>query len=148
VFAVLSLGNFGTADTQGVELGAVSMWPSGWRFDGSYTWFDSSIHGASPETPLSPNTPPHQAAFGASYAAPRFDAGVRYRWVDAFDWVSGVYAGPIPAYGIVDAQLNVPVTPRLTAGVNASNLLDNHHYEMFGGDVLRRRALTYVMVTW
>ncbi|MDQ3211043.1 MAG: TonB-dependent receptor, partial [Acidobacteriota bacterium] len=148
VFAVLSLGNFGSADSQGLELSGFSVLPSGWRLDASYAWFGSSIRADSPETPLSPNTPRHQISAGLTYVSPRFDIGARYRWVDAFEWVSGVYTGPVPAYGIVDAQANIPLTVRLKLGVNASNLLDNRHYEMFGGDVLRRRALAHVTVTW
>lgn len=148
VFAYLSLGNFGVANTQGLELSALAMLPSGWRLDVSYTWFDFSIEAASPETPLSPNTPSHQAGVGVTYVSPRFDAGARYRWVDAFTWVSGVYRGPVPAYGIVDAQANVQIAPRLAVGVDIANLFDNAHYEMFGGDVLRRRALAHVTVSW
>lgn len=148
VFALLSLGNFGAADTQGLELSALAMLPSGWRFDASYAWFDFSIEADSPETPLSPNTPAHQAAAGATYVHPRFDAGIRYRWVDATRWVSGVYRGTVPSYGVVDAQANVPLASRLILGVDVANLFDNEHYEMFGGDVLRRRALAHVTVTW
>ena len=148
VFAFLSLGNFGVADTHGLELSALAMLPEGWRLDASYTWFDFSIEADSPETRLSPNTPAHQVGLGLTYVSPRFDAGARYRWVDAFDWVSGLYAGRVPAYSIVDAQANVPITPRLAVGVDVSNLFDNAHYEMFGGDILRRRALAHLTVGW
>jgi iron complex outermembrane receptor protein len=148
VFAFLSLGNFGVADTQGLELSALAMLPEGWRLDASYTWFDFSIEADSPETRLSPNTPAHQVGLGLTYVSPRFDAGARYRWVDAFDWVSGLYDGRVPAYAIVDAQANVPITPRLAVGVDVSNLFDNAHYEMFGGDILRRRALAHLTVGW
>jgi hypothetical protein len=33
-------------------------------------------------------------------------------------------------------------------GTNISNLFDRSHFEMFGGDLLRRRALAHVTVTW
>jgi hypothetical protein len=42
----------------------------------------------------------------------------------------------------------VPLTKRLTLGVDVANLFDNAHYEMFGGDVLRRRALAHLTVGW
>jgi len=148
VFAVLSQANFGKADTQGVELSATAHLSSGWRLDASYALFDFSISDDPPDIPLLPNTPRHQAAVGAAYVTSQFDAGLRYRWVDGFEWVSGVYAGPVPAYGIADLQMNYPVTARLALGLDVANLLDHAHYEMFGGDLLRRRALAHVTVNW
>jgi iron complex outermembrane receptor protein len=148
VFAVLSLANFGKARTQGVELNATAHLKAGWRLDASYALFDFKISDDPPDVPLLPNTPRHQAAVGAAYVTRQFDAGLRYRWVDGFEWVSGVYAGPVPSYGVADLQVNYPVTPRLTLGVDVANLFDHAHYEMFGGDLLRRRALAHATVSW
>jgi len=148
IFAVLSLGNFGTARTQGLELSSLTVLPSGWRVEFGYSWFDADVEVSSPETPLEPNTPPHQASAGVVYVAPRFDAGGRLRWVHEFDWVSGVFAGPVPSYTVVDAQTNVKLTGQLTLGVDVANLFDNDHYEMFGGDLLGRRALAHLTVGW
>lgn len=148
VFAVLSLGNFGTAKTQGIELSSLTMLPSGWRVDLGYSWFDSEVEADSPGIPLEPNTPHHQASGGLVYVNPRFDVGGRVRWVDGFNWVSGVYAGPVPSYTVVDVQANVPLSTRLALGVDVANLFDNAHYEMFGGDVLGRRALAHLTVGW
>jgi hypothetical protein len=44
--------------------------------------------------------------------------------------------------------VNYPITARLTLGVDVANLLDHAHYEMFGGDLLRRRALAHATVSW
>jgi len=148
IFAVLSLGNFGSARTQGIELSSLTMLPSGWRVDLGYSWFDSEVDADSPETPLEPNTPHHQASGGVVYVNPHFDVGGRVRWVDGFNWVSGVYAGPVPSYTVVDVQANVPLTKQLTLGVDVANLFDNAHYEMFGGDVLHMRALAHLTVGW
>ena len=148
VFAVLSQANFGKADTQGVELSATAHLRAGWRLDASYALFDFSISDDPPDIPLLPNTPRHQAAVGAAYVTSQFDAGLRYRWVDGFEWVSGVYAGPVPAYGVADLQMNYPVTARLALGFDVANLLNHAHYEIFGGDLLRRRALAHVTVNW
>ena len=148
IFALLSLGNFGTATTQGIELSSLTILPSGWRIELGYSWFDADVEVSSPETPLEPNTPPHQASAGVVYTAPRFDAGGRVRWVHEFDWVSGVFAGPVPSYTVVDAQTNVQLTRQLTLGVDVANLFDNDHYEMFGGDLLGRRALAHLTFGW
>lgn len=148
IFALLSLGNFGTATTQGIELSSLTILPSGWRIELGYSWFDADVEVSSPETPLEPNTPPHQASAGVVYTAPRFDAGGRVRWVHEFDWVSGVFAGPVPSYTVVDVQTNVQLTRQLTLGVDVANLFDNDHYEMFGGDLLGRRALANLTIDW
>jgi outer membrane receptor protein involved in Fe transport len=148
VFAVLSLGNFGSARAQGIELGSMTILPSGWRIDASYSWFDADIDSDLPENPLRPNTPPHQASAGLVYAARRFDVGGRLRWVHGFDWVSGVYAGTVPGYSVTDAQVNVVLSPQLTLGLDVANLFDHDHYELFGGDLLGRRALAHLTVGW
>lgn len=147
-FAVLSLGNFGQADTQGIELGVTTQLEGGWRIDASYAWFDFTIANEAPDIALLPNTPGHQGAVGVTYVSQAFDAGVRARLVDGFQWASGIYAGPVPAYGVVDAQANYTFNPRLRAGLDVTNLLDHEHYELFGGDLLRRRALAHFTVGW
>lgn len=148
VFAVLSLANFGEADTQGVELSATAHLKEGWRVDASYAWFDFTIANAAVDVPLLPNTPSHQGAIGVTYVSAKFDAGLRARLVDGFQWVSGIYAGPVASYGVVDLQANYPVNTRFSVGVDVANLLDHSHYEMFGGDLLRRRALAHTTVSW
>jgi len=148
VFAVLSLASSGEARTQGLELSSITMLPSGWRMDVSYAWFDLREQQQVAEALLHPNTPRHQAAAGVTYVSTRFDAGARARWVDAFDWVSGVYAGSVPSYAVVDLTANVPLSPRLTVGLDVSNLLNHEHYEIFGGDLLRRRAVAHLDVAW
>jgi outer membrane receptor protein involved in Fe transport len=148
VFAVLSQANFGKADTQGLELSATAHLNERWRVEASYAWFGFTIANDAPEVPLLPNTPRHQGALGVTYTSPKFNAGVRARLVDGFEWVSGIYAGPVPSYGVVDLQANYPVNTRLAVGVDVANLLDHTHYEMFGGDLLRRRALAHATVSW
>ena len=147
VFAVLSLANFGEADTQGIELSATTHF-NAWRFDASYGWFDFTIKSEAPDVPLAPNTPSHQGALGAAYVTTQFDVGARVRLVDGFDWVSGIYAGPVPGYGVVDLQANYQVTSALQVGFEVANALNHVHYEIFGGDLLRRRALGHATIGW
>jgi hypothetical protein len=42
----------------------------------------------------------------------------------------------------------VKVGARTMLLVNAANLFDNSHYEIFGGDLLRRRALVSIRQEW
>jgi len=147
VVALLSFANFGSATTAGVELGATYVLPSGWRVQGSYTGFHSSVSDL-PENPLSPNTPGHQFSVGMAYERNRISSSVRYRRVDRFPWVVGIYTGPVPSYSVVDLNGGYRLTSHITAGADVANLLDHDHYEAFGGDLLGRRALGHLTYSW
>jgi len=147
IVAALSFGNFGSATTAGVELGATYILLAGWRAQGSYTGFHSSASGV-PENPLAPNSPGHQFSVGMKYERDRISSSLRYRWVNRFPWVVGMYSGPVPRYGVVDLNGSYRVTPHITAGADVANLIDNDHYEAFGGDLLGRRALGHLTYSW
>ena len=147
VIALLSFGNFGSAKTAGIELGATYLLPKGWTIESSYTGFHSNVSDV-PENPLSPNTPVHQFRAGTAYAQARFSGALRYRWVDSFQWLSGIYVGQVPSYGVVDLNGSYRLTKQITAGADVANLFDNDHYEAFGGDILGRRALGHLTYSW
>jgi hypothetical protein len=48
----------------------------------------------------------------------------------------------------VNVAANFRITDFLGVGVDVSNLLDDEHYEAFGGDILSRRAIGFVTITW
>ena len=73
---------------------------------------------------------------------------MRYRWVDSFRWLSGIYAGPVPSYGVFDLNASFKLTDHITAGADVANLFDNDHYEAFGADLLGRRALGHLTYSW
>ena len=120
-----------------------------WRFAFSYSWFDFE----SKENPqfdplLAPNSPEHTFRTGLEYIAERWDADFSVRWVDDFLWSVGVFNGPVESYTTVDLNVNFRVVDHWKVGTNISNLFDSVHYESFGGDLLRRRALVYVAFDW
>jgi len=147
IVALLSFVNFGSATTAGVEFGATYVLPAGWRVQGSYTGFHSSVSDV-PENPLLPNTPGHQFSVGTAYERGRISGSMRYRWVDGFPWLAGTYAGPVPSYAVLDLNASYKLTKRITVGTDVANLLDNEHYEAFGGDLLGRRALAHLTYSW
>ncbi len=147
VIALLSFSNFGSAKTAGVELGATYLLPAGWTVQGSYTGFHSNVSDI-PENPLLPNTPSHQFSIGAAYARSPYSGVLRYRWVDSFQWLAGIYVGPVPSYGVLDLNGSYKLTEHITAGADVANLLDNAHYEAFGADLLGRRALAHLTYSW
>lgn len=144
---LLSHTNFGLVKTRGLEAGlSVAFDP--WRFDLSYTRFEFDVEEAARESPLAANAPENQAGFGIAYSQGRFDGGLRARWVDGFPWQSGVFAGEVPSYTVVDLSWNTELKAGWRLSLDVTNLLDDEHYEIFGGDLLRRRALLHVTYDW
>ena len=147
VIALLSFANFGRATTQGLEVGAKYLLSDGWRLEGALTVFGSNIKEDAPENPLRPNAPPRQISAAAIHDA-RLSGSLRVRWVEGFDWISGIYVGRIPSYGVADASAAYALSGRTSVGVDVANLFDNDHFEVFGGDLLGRRALAYLAYSW
>jgi len=63
---------------------------------------------------------------------------------DSFPWQAGIYVGPVASYGVLDVNGTYRLTKDITVGADVANLLNDDHYEAFGGDLLGRRALVHV----
>jgi len=59
-----------------------------------------------------------------------------------------VFVGTVPTYDVVNVAANFNISDMFKVGVDVSNVLDNEHYEAFGGDILSRRALAFVGIGW
>ncbi|HEX5043651.1 MAG TPA: TonB-dependent receptor [Candidatus Polarisedimenticolaceae bacterium] len=146
VFAAASYTNAGEVDTRGVELG-VSVNPfGGWLFEGNYSWFDFDVKSQQLGDQLVPNAPENKFNLGIGWRNDTVDVGVNLRWVDSFAWATGVFVGEVPSYSVVDLHASWALRRNVTLGMTGTNVLDDEHYEIFGGDVLQRRLLGYV--TW
>ena len=150
ILAGASYTNFGQVDTQGIDFGLNYYLPEGWTASFAYSWFDFEIQDALPgfDTLLLPNSPEHAFSFGIGYARDRIDAGFDLRWVDDFRWGVGPFQGDVESYATVDLNANYALTDTVKIGVNVANLLDNEHWESFGGDLLGRRALVSLQYGW
>jgi outer membrane receptor protein involved in Fe transport len=144
---LLAFGNSGRVESRGFELGLNAALDP-WRFDMSYTWFDFELKGGVAESPLEANAPRNQIGLGASWSRGRFDGSLRGRWVEGFDWRSGIFVGRVPSYEVVDVTFNSELNKSWRAGASITNLFDDEHYEIFGGDLLGRRALVYLAFEW
>ncbi|NIM63540.1 MAG: TonB-dependent receptor, partial [Acidobacteria bacterium] len=72
------------------------------------------------------------------YSGNHLDATLRGRWVDEFRWEDGPFKGDVMAYTTVDLNANYAFGDGWKAGITVANLLDDEHYEAFGGDLLGR----------
>jgi outer membrane receptor protein involved in Fe transport len=48
----------------------------------------------------------------------------------------------------MDVNGNYSFSDRVSLGLQIANVFDDRHWEAFGGDVLRRRALTSLKYAW
>lgn len=147
VFIALSNTNVGKARTQGLESSVRATIAAGWSAGASYTLFDYEIDSADSNL-ISPNAPTHRWSAAVSYDATSFSASFRYRWVDRFFWSSGIFAGDVPSYSVADIQGLYALTRSLQISIDVANVFDDEHYEIYGGDVLRRRVLASLRYSW
>lgn len=145
---VLSLGNTGRVTSSGVEVGLQWQVHPRVTADATYSAFTFDVHDTLSGTSVHPNAPSSQFAFGATYQHRRVTGAIHYRHVDAFPWASGRYVGDVPAYGVANANVLWRLNDTLGVGATVSNLFNVEHYEVFGGDLLRRRALMTLDVGW
>ncbi len=150
MIGVASYTNFGQVDTQGVDLGMTFYLNPEWTLALNYSWFDFDIKDSLPglDRLLLPNSPENKYAGSISYSGSRFDFAASYRWVDTFRWAVGPFQGDVPSYGTADLIANFRVTDAVELGINVANILDEEHWEAFGGDLLGRRALGSVTFRW
>ena len=145
---VLSYANAGEVDTQGGELAFNYYVTNNWLVDFNYSHFDFDVKQFQAGDRLLPNAPEKKFNLGLGYRGTKFDAKVSYRWVEEFDWAAGVFVGTVPQYDVVNLAGNYRISNMVSVGVDVSNLLDNEHWEAFGGDLMSRRALGFVTVNW
>jgi iron complex outermembrane receptor protein len=104
---------------------------------GNYTYakldFDTE---ANPDFRTNFNTPEHKvkASFGNTELFTNFGFNVAWRWSDNYFWEASFGDGAVPAYHVIDAQLNyrVPKFLKSTFKVGATNLLGDEYYTAFG----------------
>lgn len=148
---VVSIGNAGKARTWGGELAAGLTMSPALRLDANYSYFGFDVDDSSvlPGDRILPNTPEHSGTLSLSYR-PRsgVEGRVQLHAATGFQWASGIYAGYVPARWTLDLAAGWRVTDRLTLRFLGTNVLDQKHYEVFGGSVLGRRLLAGLSVSY
>jgi outer membrane receptor for ferrienterochelin and colicins len=148
IVALASYANFGRVDTQGIDVGLNFYVNDRWLVDASYSWFDFDVKRKLGGDQLIPNAPENKYTFGVSYNGDRLGTSLKYRWVEGFPWAAGIFVGEVPSYDVVDLGATYRLTDHVELGLDVSNLLDDEHYQSFGGDLLSRRALGNVRLSW
>jgi len=119
-----------------------------WLIDANATWFDFEVKSQQLGDKLLPNTPDKKFNAGVAYNGRKLYGSLKWRHVPSFDWAAGVFAGRIKGFDVFNASLGYQVNSNIRVGMNALNLTDKEHYEIFGGSVLGRRILGNVQTTF
>jgi outer membrane receptor for ferrienterochelin and colicin len=142
-----------TVTTQGASIGINYYLHPKYSLNGNYSWNKLNEEGT--EDPIIPayNTPEHKYNLGLSGRdihfsnsksfLRNFSFSVNYKWVEGFTYEgSPQFTGNVPTYDLVDVQLSKKL-PELNATlkVGSSNILNNKHYEVYGGPYIGR--MTY-----
>jgi iron complex outermembrane receptor protein len=140
--------------TQGFSIGLSYYLWNYFQFNGNYSWNKLNIEFE--DDPIIPafNTPEHKFNLGFSgrnIQTARIKGigfNINYKWVEGFLFEgSPQFTGLIPNYGLLNVQVNKTFPKaNLTAKLGASNVLNNLHYEAYGGPLIGR--LAYISFTY
>ncbi len=102
----------------------------------NYTFAELDIdEGRYPDLRTNFNTPKHKvkASFGNAELFKNFGFNVNYRWSDSYTWEASFADGDIPAYMVLDAQINYSVpSMKSIFKLGGSNLLGDEYYTAIG----------------
>jgi outer membrane receptor protein involved in Fe transport len=109
---------------------------NGFDINANYTWsrLDFDIAG-NPDFRTSFNTPEHKVkvGFGKTELFTNFGFNVAWRWSDNYFWQSSFGDGEIPAFNVLDAQINYRIPSlKSTIKLGATNLLADEYFTAFG----------------
>ncbi len=141
--------------TQGFSIGANYYFGNYFAANGNYSY---NILNTQSDDPIIPafNTPEHKYNLGlAARDIPvnvfgntqSFGFNTNYKWVDGFLFEgSPQFTGFIPAYGLLDAQVNLKIEQiSSTFKIGASNILDNQVFQTYGGPRVGRLAYASIL---
>ena len=81
------------------------------------------------------NTPEHKvkASFGKTNLFKNFGFNTSWKWSDSYFWEASFGDGNVPAYHVVDAQINYRIPSlKSTFKLGATNLLGDEYFTAFG----------------
>ena len=147
-----------TVTTQGACLGINYFLNPNFTINGNISWNKLNKEGT--EDPIIPayNTPEYKYNIGLvgrdlhisknANLLKNYGFSINYKWVEGFQYEgSPQFTGFVPTYSLVNAQISKEL-PKLqsTIKVGASNLLDNKHFEVYGGPYISRMIYFSILV--
>lgn len=109
---------------------------NGFDLSANYTYakLDFDVN-ANPDFRTNFNTPEHKAkvSFGKTEVFKNFGFNVAWRWSDNYFWEASFGDGEVPAFNVLDAQINYRIPSfKSTFKLGATNLLQDEYFTAFG----------------
>ena len=148
-----------TVKSQGFSIGANYYFGKYYQLAGNYSY---NVLVTDPQDDIVPafNTPKHKYNISLSgrdiplnlgaFRIRKAGFNINYKWVQGFLFEgSPQFTGRIDDYNLLDAQVNFKVERwNTTFKIGASNLLNNLHYETYGGPKVGRLAYVQFLYEW
>ncbi len=145
-----------TVTTQGASIGLNYYINPTFTLNANYSWNKLNEEGT--EDPIIPayNTPEHKYNLGLvgrdlNFSNTKlylrdFGFSINYKWVEGFKYEgSPQFTGNVPTYDLIDVQVSKKLTElNATIKLGSSNILNNMHYEVYGGPYIGR--MTYCSI--
>ena len=121
-----------------------------YSFNGNYSWNRLNEEGTGDPIIPAYNTPEHKYNIGIigrdihfsekNKIFRDFGFSINYKWVEEFKFEgSPQFTGIVPTYDLVDIQISKKLSEiNATLKVGSSNVLNNKHYEVYGGPYIGR----------
>ena len=144
--------NFGNVSLWGADFSVEFTPHPSWRILGTFSVisknFFEKLDGAAD---LALNTPKNRGSFTLGYREPAgmFHAEARTRWMSGFRMMSGVYAGDVAPFMLLDvnAGAGLPWIPGMGLTLSVLNLLDRKHREFVGAPEIGRLVVGKIHYT-
>ena len=139
--------------TQGASIGIIYYMNPNLTLNGNYSW--NKLNKNEKKDPIIPayNTPENKYNLGliardlhfsnTNLLFRNFGLSINYKWVESFNFEgSPQFTGNVPTYNLVDTQISKTLTEiNAIFKIGSSNILNNIHYEVYGGPYIGR--MTY-----
>jgi len=136
--------NYGEVDMWGFDGSLTYIFHPEWTMDLNYSYLGMTEF-FNPVTknkdPI--NAPRHKAGLKVNYKPRKWPLtySLNTRYVDGYQWSSGIYFGDIKPYFIFDLHLGYEFNKNLKVNFTVNNLLNHYHTEIVGGPSLGRVSL-------
>ncbi len=138
---VVSYTNAGEVETEGFDVALNYYLNEKWTIDANYSWFDFEVIDQLIGDELVPNSSENKINFGVAYDDGRLSGSLKAHIVEGFPWAAGVFQGDIPDYETLNLNLSYKFGDNWVVGFVGNNILDDEHFEIFGGSINGRRIL-------
>ncbi|MBK6947242.1 MAG: carboxypeptidase-like regulatory domain-containing protein [Haliscomenobacter sp.] len=135
--------------SNGVGLGLTYQLPKGYNLYGHYTYSTFDVQNPRPDFEGGFNMPENKFLIGLANRKAFGDLGfdLNYRWQDEFLWQNSFAHGIIPAFGVLNVQLNYPLKSIKTViKAGATNAFGDDYVTNAGGPFVGQ--MLYVSLTF